>query len=43
MKFIFFWGIYERWDFIFWLLPTIVLVPFIVRWNKYYKKKFKID
>lgn len=29
-------------DFIFWLLPTIVLLPFIVRWNKYYKKKFNI-
>ncbi len=30
-------------DFIFWLLPTIILVPFIVGWNRYYKKKFKMD
>jgi len=29
-------------DFIFWLLPTIILVPFIVKWNRYYKKKFNM-
>lgn len=32
-----------NWNFIFWLLPTVVLVPFIVKWNKYYRKKFKMD
>lgn len=32
----------ESWNFIFWLLPTIVLVPFIMKWNKYYKEKFKL-
>ena len=31
------------WDFVFWLLPTVILVPLIVRWNNYYKKKFKIE
>ena len=29
-------------NFIFWLLPTIVLVPLIIRWKKHYKKKFKL-
>jgi len=29
-------------NFIFWLIPTIVLVPFIIRWNRFYRNKFNL-
>ena len=31
------------WNFIFWLLPTILLFPFIRKWDSYYKKKFGLE
>lgn len=30
-------------NYIFWLLPTVVIVPFIIKWNRYYKAKFKMN
>lgn len=32
-----------NWNFIFWLLPTFVLAPLISKWNRHYKRKFKIN
>lgn len=32
-----------KWGFIFWLLPTIIIVPIMNKWTKYYKRKFEID
>jgi hypothetical protein len=32
-----------NWDFIFWLLPTIIIVPIMSKWTAYYKNKFNID
>ncbi|MDB4088152.1 hypothetical protein N9544_00860 [Flavobacteriales bacterium] len=29
-------------NFIFWLLPTFIMVPLMNKWNRYYKKKFKM-
>lgn len=29
-------------NFVFWIVPTIIILPFIIRWNKFYKKKFEL-
>lgn len=31
------------WGFIFWLLPSIIIVPIMNKWTKYYKKKFNLE
>lgn len=36
------WVDIGNYNFIFWLLPTVVLLPFIIRWNNHYRKKFKV-